>query len=448
MNVAVIKTKAEQAIPELFERVANDLPGGAKAAPARREALSRYAAIGLPHRRIEEWKYTDLRNSLKEAFAPAASAKLSDAELTAALGPLAALDGHRIVFVNGHYDAGLSQSSNAGRDLGNAGRDVNIAPLSEALASGLTSLAAEGVDVGQNAVLALNAAFVTDGAVISVAEGAVIETPLIIVNVRAGKDARSTAVRNVINVGAKAKVTIVEAFVVAPGAAAAAQANTATEIKVGDEAEVVHVKTVADLGEVTHLANCLASLGKGTVYRGFQFTLGTRLARNGFNVVYGGENAKFELSGAFLTRGTEHVDTTLVVDHAVPKCESRELFKGVLANESRGIFQGKVIVRPDAQKTDGKQMAQALMLSPGAEFDSKPELEIYADDVVCGHGATVAEIDEDLMFYCQSRGIPAGLARALLVQSFIGEALDRVENDTLRAALGVYADAWLDDTTA
>ncbi|MDO9383672.1 MAG: Fe-S cluster assembly protein SufD [Hyphomicrobiaceae bacterium] len=441
MNVAVIKTKAEQAIPELFEKVADTLPGGAKAAPARREAMSRFAAIGLPHRRIEEWKYTDLRTSLKDALAPATEAGLSAEALTAALGPLAAVAGDRIVFVNGIYSAVLSTKFDSSGLL-------NVAPLSEALASGLANLGAIGADEGQNAVLALNAAFVTDGAVISVADGAEIDTPLLIVNVRAGKTAQSTATRNIINVGTKAKATIIEMFVVAAGATANAQANSATEIKAGDGAEVVHVKCVSDAGEVSHLSNWLVGLGTGTVYRGFQFTSGTRVTRNGINVTYGGENAKLDMSGAFLARGSEHIDTTLVVDHAVPKCESRELFKGVLANHSRGIFQGKIIVRPDAQKTDGKQMAQALMLSPDAEFDSKPELEIYADDVVCGHGSTVAEIDEDLMFYCQSRGIPPGTARALLVQSFIGEALEKIEIETLRDALTSTTLDWLDETKA
>lgn len=441
MNIAVIKTKAEQALPELFERVAGTLPGGAKAVPARREAMSRFAAIGLPHRRIEEWKYTDLRATLKEALAPAGEAELSADQLTAAMGPLAAVAGDRIVFVNGIHSAALSTKLESGGSL-------NVAPLSEALASGLASLDAVGVDEGQNAVLALNAAFVTDGAFISVVDGAEIGTPLLIVNVRVGGDAQSTAVRNIVTIGAKAKATIIEMFVVAEGATANAQANSATEIKVGDGAEVTHVKCVSDAGEVTHLCNWLIGLGKGTVYRGFQFTSGTRMTRNGVNLVYGGEGAMFDLSGAFLARGSEHVDTTLVVDHAVPKCVSRELFKGVLANHARGIFQGKVIVRPDAQKTDGKQMAQALMLSPDAEFDSKPELEIYADDVVCGHGSTVAEIDDDLMFYCQSRGIPPGDARALLVQSFIGEALEKIENETLREALTSTTLAWLDTTTA
>src|SRR5262249_36555849 len=133
------------------------------------------------------------------------------------------------------------------------------------------------------------------------------------------------------------------------------------------------------------------------------------------------------------------IDTTLVVDHAVPGCESRELFKGVLAGKARGVFQGKVIVRPDAQKTDGKQMAQVLMLSEDAEFDSKPELEIHADDVVCGHGSTAAEIDPDMLFYLRSRGIPLEDARTLLIESFIGEALDKIEDERLREALSAIA---------
>ena len=132
-----------------------------------------------------------------------------------------------------------------------------------------------------------------------------------------------------------------------------------------------------------------------------------------------------------------------MVDHAVPHCVSRELFKGVLDDRARGIFQGKVIVRPDAQKSDGKQMAQVLMLSPDAEFDSKPELEIYADDVVCGHGSTAAEIDEDLLFYCRSRGIPAAEARAMLIELFIGEALEKVEHEGLREAMAAIARDWL-----
>ncbi|MBN9352852.1 MAG: SDR family NAD(P)-dependent oxidoreductase [Hyphomicrobium denitrificans] len=184
-------------------------------------------------------------------------------------------------------------------------------------------------------------------------------------------------------------------------------------------------------------------LGADATYRGFQFSSGLGLARNEINVRYAGERGKLDLSGAYMARAHEHVDTTLVVDHAVPNCESRELFKGVLDDHGRGVFQGKIIVRPDAQKTDGKQMAQALMLSEDAEFDSKPELEIFADDVVCGHGTTSAELDADLLFYCRSRGIPEAEARALMIESFIGEAIDKVENPELHTALMAFAVNWL-----
>jgi Fe-S cluster assembly protein SufD len=163
------------------------------------------------------------------------------------------------------------------------------------------------------------------------------------------------------------------------------------------------------------------------------------LVRNHLLATFKGEGAKLDISGCFLGRGADHIDTTLVVDHAVPGCESRELFKGVLADRARGVFQGKVIVRPGAQKSDGKQMAQALMLSEEAEFDSKPELEIYADDVVCGHGSTAAEIDEDLMFYLRSRGIPPAEARAMLIESFVREALEKIEDERLREALSAIA---------
>ncbi|MCB1549063.1 MAG: Fe-S cluster assembly protein SufD, partial [Hyphomicrobiaceae bacterium] len=235
--------------------------------------------------------------------------------------------------------------------------------------------------------------------------------------------------------------TLIEAYVRADGSADEHQTRTASAVHVGAGASVAHVKTAVDGG--VHLANLAARLDGEAVYRPFQLTVGGQLARNDIEVVYAGEGGSIDLAGATLLKDRQHCDTTLVVDHAVPQCQSRELFKYVLADEARGIFQGKVIVRPDAQKTDGKQMAQALMLSEAAEFDSKPELEIYADDVVCGHGATVAEIDEEMLFYCQSRGIPAAEARALLTESFVGEAIAKIEDEALRDSLMDMARGWL-----
>lgn len=440
MNVAVMKTKAEQALTEAFAAVAPKLPGTDPVKAARNEAIGRFSALGLPHRRIEEWKYTDLRANLKDVLPLAVEddTAVTIADLVVALGPLAHIEAHRITFVNGRYRAELSE-----RD---AVSGLDVKPLAEVLATspakvvdGLMQADGEGGD----ATLALNTAFMTDGAIVRVADDTTIDKPLLVVFVKAGAEPRFSAVRNVIALGKNTAATIIEVHVAVPGAAKDGQVNALTQLTVGDGASLVHAKVAVDDGKGIHLATWNAALGTDATYNGFQFTMGPALARNQINVLYNGQGTKLDLSGAYLARGHEHVDTTLVVDHAVPHCESRELFKGVLDDHGRGVFQGKIIVRPDAQKTDGKQMAQVLMLSPDAEFDSKPELEIFADDVVCGHGTTSAELDDDLLFYCRSRGIPANEARALLIESFIGEAIDKVEHEGLHDALMSYARAWL-----
>ncbi|MGO4682723.1 Fe-S cluster assembly protein SufD [Hyphomicrobium sp. 2TAF46] len=439
MNVAVMKTKAEQAISESFEMAAAKLPGSAAVQARRAQAIGAFSGLGLPHRRIEEWKYTDLRANLKEVLPAAVEDKtpLTIAELIVALGPLAHVDAHRIVFVNGHYRADLSDTADAaGLKITTIGKALQSA--SEEAVASLAS-----TPEGGDAVEALNTAFMTDGALVEVAKSAAVDKPLLMIFVRSGSDANAVTVRNLINAGEGASATIIEADVVLPGAVRDAHLNTLTEVSVGKGATLNHVKVAVDEGKSLHLSNWEVTLGTDASYRGFQFSSGLGFARNGINVLFDGEGSKLDLSGAYLARHSEHVDTTLVVDHAVPHCESRELFKGVLDGHGRGVFQGKIIVRPDAQKTDGKQMSQALMLSEDAEFDSKPELEIYADDVVCGHGTTSAELDPDLLFYCRSRGIPEKEARALMIESFIGEALDKVEHEGLREALASYAMQWL-----
>jgi Fe-S cluster assembly protein SufD len=435
MTLAVTKTKAEQALSHNFEAVAAKLPGGNAVAEARKAAIGTFAALGLPHRRLEQWKYTDLRGALKEALAPAVRepATATQAEIDAALESLAALDCHRMVFVDGTHVPELSTDARPKR-LEIASLAAELAKPGTEAGDGLTRESAAGPD----AVIALNTAFVTDGAVVRIGKGARLDKPLLLVFARAGKDGRLVTTRNSIEVGEGAQATVIEAHVALPGAAPG-QANTLSEISVGDGARLAHVKCTLTGDKASHLATWLATLGKAASYRAFQLTAGTGLTRNSVFATFKGEGAKLDISGSFLGRGAEHIDTTLVVDHAVPGCESRELFKGVLTDRARGVFQGKVIVRPDAQKSDGKQMAQALMLSADAEFDSKPELEIHADDVICGHGSTAAELDEDLLFYMRARGIPLEEARAMLIESFIGEALDKVDDEDLRSALAGMA---------
>jgi Fe-S cluster assembly protein SufD len=438
MNVAIMKTKAEQALSEQFERVAPKLPGSAAVKALRAAAIGAFSGLGLPHRRVEEYKYTDLRAAIKDALPPAVAtdASITAADVIVALGPLVHVDAHKVVFVNGHYRAELSDAG--------ALKGVDIAALSSTIATAADSIAEKLLALSKSdAVSALNTALVTDGAIVRVSKKAKLTKPVLIAHVRAGATAELTTVRNTISVDDGATATIIEAHVTVPGAARDAQINALTEVSTGTKSELHLSKVAVDDSKAIHLSTTNLTIGAESNVFAFQYTAGQAVARNQINVVYWGEGAKLDLSGAFLIRGTSHVDTTLVVDHAVPHCESRELFKGVLDDQARGVFQGKVIVQPDAQKTDGKMMAQALMLSPDTEFDSKPELEIYADDVVCGHGTTTAELDEDLLFYCMSRGIPKIEARALLIDSFIGEAIDKVQHDDLRAALTTYAEAWL-----
>ncbi len=440
MNVAIPKTKAEQALTEAFAASAAQLPGGAAVKSARAEAIGTFSALGLPHRRIEEWKYTDLRVNFKDVAPPAIddATVVSADDLRAALGSIATIDAYAIVFVNGRHRKDLSTPGSVpGLDVQPLGGALSSVP--DKVADGLTRTTGPAAD----ATIALNTAFMTDGAIVRVASGVTLDKPLMLVFAAAGPRAQMTSIRNVISAGGGATATLIEAHVALKGAASGGQTNALSEVTVGKGAALTHIKIAAGGNGAVHLSNWNVSLGADADYRGFQFTSGQALARNQIHAVYAGQGGKLDLSGAYLVRGSEHVDTTLVVDHAVPHCVSRELFKGVLDDRGRGVFQGKIIVRPDAQKTDGKQMAQALMLSPDAEFDSKPELEIYADDVVCGHGTTTAELDDDLLFYCMSRGIPKNEARALLIESFIGEAIDKVEHDDLRTALSQSAIEWL-----
>jgi Fe-S cluster assembly protein SufD len=438
MNVAVIKTKAEQSIAEAFETQRTALPGGKGAESERVRAFSAFASRGLPSRRVEAWKYTDLRTLFKDVATLSVrdDTSVSSMDLDAALGSLATIDAWRMVFVNGHFRRELSQLEGLnGVEVKSLGASLVDAP--DAIAEAL--LRSHGPD--GDSMIALNSALATDGVVVKFKADAAPSKALFIVNVMAGTSAKLSAVRNLINVGEGAAVQIVETCV-SLSDAVAGQILSSTETSIGNGATVSHVQ-ISNAAGSQQVASTVARLGVGSHYRAFQFTSGPHLVRNQAFVTFQGENSTLDLSGAFLARGNAHIDTTLVVDHAVPNCESRELFKGVLDERARGIFQGKVIVRQDAQKTNGKQMAQALMLSEDAEFDSKPELEIYADDVVCGHGSTAAEIDPALLFYLGSRGIPKDAARALLIESFVGDVLEKIESETLRDALMALARNWV-----
>jgi len=436
MNAEIrpIRTAAETALSTAFASAKGKLPG---AVAARESAFRRFETAGLPHRRVEEWKYTDLRALMRDAkplaLPPDAAAKARARNAGAAL---AAVEGRRIVLVDGSFVPELSEL--AGLDAG-----LTIRSMAQALASGDAAVTGQlgRVVPTDDVAVALNTAFMGDGVVIEVAAGAALTRPLHLVFFNAGGSPASVFTRSLAVIGKGARAMLIESHEGAPGSDY--QVNTALEVVVGDEAHVDHIKITGEGAGSLHVSSLMAAIGAQARFNEFLFTTSAAVVRNQLFVHFKGEGTIAGIRGATLLNGRQHVDTTLIADHTAGACISREVFKTVLDGESRGVFQGKIIVQPHAQKTDAKMSAHALLLSEEAEADSKPELEIFADDVQCGHGATTGALDEDLLFYLRARGIPAKEAEALMIQAFVGEAVDGIEHAGLRDTLIEHVAAWL-----
>jgi Fe-S cluster assembly protein SufD len=438
MNAEIkpMKTAAELGLAAAFAAVKAKLPGGGKVATLREDAFRRFDARGLPHRRVEEWKYTDLRALMREAKPlaepPDAAAKTRAKSAGTLVGDV---ECRRLVFVNGVFVQELS-------DLADLDRGLAIRSMAQALAAGDALVTAHlGKTVAADDVaLALNTAFMGDGAVIHVAAGASVDRPIHLIFVGPSAPA-AMFTRSLVVVENGARVMLIESHEGIAGSDY--QVNTAIEMVIGDKAHVDHVKIIGEGANALHLSTLMAAIGAHARFNDFTFTTGGAVVRNQIFLRFDGEETVAGIRGASLLKGRQHVDTTLIADHVAVGCQSRELFKCVLDDESRGIFQGKIIVRPGAQKTDAKMMTQALLLSENAEADNKPELEIFADDVQCGHGATSGALNQDLLFYLKARGIPQKEAEALLIQSFVGEAIEGIEHAGLREVLMETVAAWL-----
>ncbi|MBX9775090.1 MAG: Fe-S cluster assembly protein SufD [Xanthobacteraceae bacterium] len=433
-EMAVIKTPAETALSVAFATAKGKLPG---AAALRETAFKRFETAGLPHRRVEEWKYTDLRALMRDAKPlappPDAAAKARASNAGAAF---AAVEGRRIVLVDGAFVPELS-------DLAGLEPGLTIRSMAHALATGDAAVATR---LGQvvptdNVAVALNTALMRDGVVIEVAPGAALARPLHLVFFNAGGAPAAVFTRSLAVIGKAARAMLIESH---EGVAEADyQVNTALEIAVGDEAHVDHIKITGGGAGTLHVSSLMAAIGAHARFNEFLFTTAAAVVRNQLFVHFKGEETVAGIRGATLLNGKQHADTTLVADHVAGACISREVFKTVLDGESRGVFQGKIIVAPQAQKTDAKMSAHALLLSEEAEADSKPELEIFADDVQCGHGSTAGALDDDLLFYLKARGIPHKEAESLMIQAFVGEAVDGIEHAGLRDTLIDHVAAWL-----
>jgi Fe-S cluster assembly protein SufD len=440
MNVVVKTAGVESALAEQFATALPRLPGGKAVAAMRTRALDTFARDGLPHRRIEDWKYTDLRALMRDVLPPAAppdKAALDRAKKT--LKARRADGTRRLVLVDGAFVPALS-------DVAALEGGLTIRSLASVLADETVHDLLLSDDAGAGPMFALNSALMADGVVIDIAKEASPAKPLHIVHIASGQPAAAYT-RSLLRVGANVSATLVESFFCADGAQAY-QVNDATMIAIGDGTQLDHVRLMEDGAEAFNISTLKTVLGRNTIYKVFNLTSGAAVSRYQGLLRFDGEGSRAETYGVNLLNGTQHGDTTLVIDHAVPHCASREVFRAVIDDRGRSVFQGKIIVRPDAQKTEGKMETRALLLSDDAEIDNKPELEIFADDVTCGHGATAGALDETLLFYLRARGLPEKEAQALLIQAFVGEAIEAIADDRLREAATSAAVRWLETRTA
>ncbi|WP_198369057.1 Fe-S cluster assembly protein SufD [Roseomonas rosulenta] len=407
-----------------YEGLKDHLPGARKPwlNALRADAAAHFAARGFPTRRVEQWKYTDLAPVAQASFAEPLTMVDGAIALPAANAP------NRAVFVDGRFRADLSTLD------GLAFRATGLAQHLGDAESHLGSLAKPEAEP----LAALNTMLFEDGLLVDLpdgVDGGLLE--LVSVAVDPGRPFAFHP-RHLVRLGEGARLTLIET---ATGGGACLH-NPVFEIDVAERASLTHGRMLQEGSGAFHLSTIYARIAAEGTYDNFTVAAGPRLTRNEIHAALVGPRAACHMNGAQMAGEGQHVDTTTSLDHAAPDCASRQTYKTVLAGRSRGVFQGRIHVHRVAQKTDGYQMNQALLLSEEAEIDSKPQLEIYADDVKCSHGATVGALDPDSLFYLRARGIPEAQARTMLVEAFLHEAVDTVTDETLRGALTRALDAW------
>jgi Fe-S cluster assembly protein SufD len=397
-----------------YDELRDSLPGDAA---LRAESAESFRRNGLPGAREEAWRFTNLRLVEEAEFAAAPP----DIDCAALLARLPAIPGPRLVFADGRFRADLSALP--------TGLSVRTgAPAFGALAR-----------PAEEKLVALNTMLAEDGAAIDVAAGHDAGT-LLLISLGTGAQARPVAFhpRHSLRIGRGGDLTLIEISIGDGGYLN----NPVFSIVVAEDAKLVHLRLQDESPAAFHLSTLYADVAARGTYDSFALNLGGRLVRTEVHARLGGERATAHLNAAQLLGGRQHADFTTVVRHDAPATLSRQTVKNVLTGRSRGVFQGKIEVSRIAQKTDGYQMNQALLLSPDAEIDSKPQLEIYADDVKCSHGATVGELDAEQLFYLRSRGVPEAEARTMLVRAFLSEALDPIAHKAGRAAMEAAIAAW------
>ena len=414
-----------------FERFEAQAKQPAWVFPLRKAGIARFAELGFPTLQQEDWRFTNVEPIGKLPFRPVFQVSRDgltpEAVAAFAFGKLAA---RRLVFVNGHYAAELSSP-------GPQAQGVIVGSLAAALAGELGPIKEHLGHYAQgenNPFTALNTAFFQDGGYVYVPAGQRLEAPVQLLFISTATEAGAAShPRNLILAEKGSEVTVLESYV--SGAEAPGLTNAVTELVLGEGAVVEHGRFQDESRNAFHLAAVHAQLGRSCRFISHSIATGARLSRNNIRTALAGEGVECILNGLYLTRGDQLADHHMVVEHAQPRCVSHEYFNGILDGRSKGVFHGRILVRPAAQKTDAKQTNKNLLLSEDATVDTKPQLEIYADDVKCTHGATVGQLNEEAIYYLRTRGLGPETARRMLIHAFAGEIIERIRHAPAREEL-------------
>jgi Fe-S cluster assembly protein SufD len=410
---------------------------GAASAPQwtrslRLSAIARFEELGFPTLKNEDWHFTSVAPIAQRDFAPITADH--DGVTVGDLAPFTfgATDWHTLVFVNGRYNAGLSSPSALPHG-------VQVLPLARAydeLPLLLEQHMGRIASIDEHTFTALNTAFIEDGAVIHVAQDVEVAKPIHLLFVSDSGAVDGVAQpRNLIVLDRFAKATVIESYVTVARGAGEYFTNAVTEATIGDGATLTHLKLQRESAQAYHVGTLDVRQARDSHLVSFSFAIGARLSRTNIYTELRGEGCGATLNGLYLGDDEQHIDHQTRIEHVEPNCYSRELYKGILDGRSHGVFNGKVFVHPAAQKTDGKQTNNTLLLSERAQIDTKPQLEIFADDVKCTHGATVGRLDDTSLFYMKSRGINARTARELLTYAFAADVLETIECTEVREGL-------------
>ena len=389
----------------------------------RQTAMARFAALGFPTTGEEEWRYTSLAPITKVSFSPGClEADDATREWIRSLA-LGSLEEHQLAFINGHFSAELSR-------LGRLPNGVIVGSLAAAMNDSKAKVEpywARYADYNSHGLVALNTALMEDGAFLLVPQGAVVEAPIHLMFVATAPDGATVShPRSLIVIGDRSQATVVESYMGFDGAVYFT--NAVTEIVVGEGAVLDHTKIELESERAFHVATHETHIDRGGNLSSHSIALGGALARNDSNATLDGEGGECTLNGIYVAMGQQQVDNHTRIDHLKPHCSSRELYKGVMGGRSRAVFSGKIYVHKAAEKSDARQTNKNLLLSEDAWIDTKPQLEIYNNDVKCSHGSTIGQVDQDALFYLRSRGIESSAAVALLTRGFVSEITGRIKS--------------------